>query len=240
MSWEKVGKTLVGLLVVAGSVAVLHGMLRQDDALKARLTYTHLTYPGQFSERISDANELLKYERLHARIEGIAAGALDHTQLDKLVDLAQGPYLHLFARPFEAGLVDHRTGLLIELSNPRQKPVKAVSIRLPAKGLVQVRDDAGNDTLIQAPTSSVELPAIEAGGNSKVWVYFDADYSQIRHGGIGIRHADGYADIKVYREVVGFPAWVARYSHALMSLLGLLGLAVVVLGYRVRRRVLLG
>lgn len=232
MSWEKVGKSLVGLLVVAASAAVLYAALRCDDELQARLSYAHLTYPGQFSERISHANDLLKYESLHQRVSAISAGALDHAQLDKLVDLAQAPYLQLFAKPFEAGLVDHRTGLLIELVNHRKQPVTQVQIRLPAKGLVQVRDDAGNDTLLPAPTSSVEIPAIEAAGSSKVWVYFDADYSQIRQGGIGIRHADGSAEIQVYREVVGFPAWAARYSRELVGLLVLLGLAVLGLGYR--------
>lgn len=236
MSWEKVGKSLVGLLVVVATAAVLYAALREDDNLEARLTYAHLTYPGQFNERISQANELLKYERLHARISGISAGGLDHGQVDRLVDLAQAPYLQLFARPFEAGLVDHRTGLLIELTNHRQVPVKAVTIRLPAKGLVQVRDDAGNDTLVQASTSSVEIPAIEPAGTSKVWVYFDADYSQIRQGGIGIRYADGTADIQVYREVVGLPAWVARYSRELIGLLAVLALAVLALGYQATTR----
>lgn len=232
MSWEKVGKALVALLVVAASAGVVYGLSSKDDRLQARLTYTHLTYPGQFNERISQANDLLKYERLQARIGDIGGAALDHGQLEKLVELAQAPYLQLFARPFEAGLVDHRTGLLIELVNPRQAPVTAVQIRLPAKGLVQVRDDAGNDTLIQAPVNSVEIPAIAAAGTARVWVYFDADYSQIRQGGIGIHDANGNADIQVYREVVGLPAWAARYSRELVALLVVLALAVLGLGYR--------
>lgn len=231
MSWEKVGKALVAVLVVAASAGVVHALSSKDDHLQARLTYTHLTYPGQFNERISQVNDLLKHERLQARIGDIGGAALDHTQLDKLVELAQAPYLQLFAKPFEAGLVDHRTGLLIELANPRQAPVTAVQIRLPAKGLVQVRDDAGNDTLIQAPVNSVEIPAIAAAGKAQVWVYFDADYSQIRQGGIGIHHANGDTDIQVYREVVGLPAWAARYSRELVALLVLLGLAVLGLGY---------
>lgn len=236
MSWEKVGKTLVGLLAAAATVGVLYAALHKDDNLQARLTYAHLTYPGQFSERISQANELLKYERLHQQISQIGDGALGHVQLDKLVDLAQAPYLQLFARPFEAGLVDHRTGLLIELANHRQVPVKAVSIRLPAKGLVQVRDDAGNDTLVPEPTSSVEIASIEPAGTARVWVYFDGDYSQVRQGGIGIRHAEGAADIQVYREVVGLPAWVARYSRELLGLLAVLVLAVLGLGYQALAR----
>jgi hypothetical protein len=232
VSWEKVGKALVGLLVMMACAAALYAVVRKDDTLVARLTYSHLTYPGQFNERISQANELLKYERLQARIRDIGGSALGHVQLDKLVELAQAPYLQLFARPFEAGLVDHRTGLLIELTNHRQAPVTAVQVRLPAKGLVQIRNESGDDRLIQPPTATVEIAAIEPGGTSTIWVYFDADYSQIRQGGITIGHADGSADIEVYREVVGLPAWAARYSRTLIGLLVLLGLAVLVLGYR--------
>jgi hypothetical protein len=132
--------------------------------------------------------------------------------------------------------VDHRTGLLIELANPRQTPLHDVHIRLPAKGLVQIRDAMGNDTLLPAPTSSIEIPALDALGESRVWVYFDADYSQIRQGGISIRHADGSADIQVYREVIGFPSLVARYSRELMVLLGALLLGVLWLGYRAGTR----
>lgn len=232
MSWEKVGKALVGLLVVAVAVAALYALLRDDDRLEARLTYTHLTYPGQFSERISAASALLKYERLHGLVREIGNSALADPQVDKLVELVQAPYLQLFAKPFEAGLVDHRTGLLIELFNHRQQPLQAVQVRLPAKGLVQIRDAAGNDTLLDTPTSLIEIPSIEAGGECWIWVYFDADYSQIRQGGINIRHADGSANIQVYREVLGFPALVARYSHELMVLLGALLLVVLWLGYR--------
>ncbi|MCO7521275.1 MULTISPECIES: hypothetical protein [unclassified Pseudomonas] len=236
MSWEKVGKTLAASLVVAVCVAAFYTVLRDDDRLQARLTYAHLTYPGQFNERVTQANDLLKYERLHARVGAIAAGNLDHQQVDKLVELAQAPYLQLFARPFEAGLVDHRTGLLIELHNPRQQALQDVQIRLPGKGLVQVRDAAGNDTLIPAPTNLIDIPVIDAQGEAKVWVYFDADYSQIRQGGIGIRQGGASAQIHVVREFVGFPAWVARYSRELVLLLAALSGAVLVLGYRNLKR----
>ncbi|WP_332774458.1 hypothetical protein [Pseudomonas sp. ESBL1] len=228
MSWEKVGKALVGVLVVATSVAALSVALKDDSGLEARLTYAYLTYPSQFSERISTTNDLLKYERLHAQVSAIGKGALNHQQVDKLVDLAQAPYLQLFAKPFEAGLVDHRTGLLIELRNKGQTPLKNVHIRLPAKGLVQIRDDAGNDNILQAPTSTIDIDAIGREGACKVWVYFDSDYSLIRQGGISIRYAGGAADVQVYRELVGFPAWVGRYSREVSVLVA--GLAVAVLG----------
>ncbi|MEX5339375.1 hypothetical protein [Pseudomonas sp. I2] len=231
MSWEKVGKSLVGLLVVAASAAALYAMFKDDDGLQARLTYSYLTYPSQFSERISKTNELLKYERLHAQIREVGKGVLNRQQLDKLVDLAQAPYLQLFAKPFEAGLVDHRTGLLIELRNKGDAPVRDVRIRLPAKGLVQIRDENGNDNILQEPTGLIDIASIGREGHCKVWVYFDSDYSQIRQGGISIRHADGLADVQVYREFVGFPAWVGRYSRELMLLLACLFIGVLGLGY---------
>ncbi|MDZ3990979.1 hypothetical protein [Pseudomonas sp. Teo4] len=230
MSWDRVGKLLVALLLGLLAMLVVYGVLTGRPRLEASLTYAYLTYPSQFSERISTASEQLKYEQLHRRIRSIGQGALSDEQVDKLVDLAQAPYAQLFAKPFEAGLVDHRTGLLIDLRNTGDAQVREVKIQLPAKGLVQVRDAQGNDTIVEASTSAVDIPTIEPGGLCKVWVYFDADYAQIRQGGISISHADGVADVQVYREFTGFPAQVARYSRELVALLGVLGLSVLVLG----------
>ncbi|HDS1738027.1 hypothetical protein [Pseudomonas sp. BP8] len=236
MSWEKVGKSLVGLLVVGACAAGLYTTFKEEPALEARLTYAYLTYPSQFSERISQANDLLRYERLHERMSAISDGQLSHQQVDKLVDLAQEPYAELFAKPFEAGLVDHRTGLLIELQNTREAPLKDVQIRLPAKGLVQIRDDAGNDIIPQEATSVIDIATLGGREDCKVWVYFDSDYSQIRQGGLSIRHADGVAQVRAYREFIGFPATVAKYSQVLVAALVALGLAVLGLGYAYLRR----
>ncbi|MBK5003087.1 hypothetical protein IAE37_005363 [Pseudomonas sp. S31] len=231
MSWDKVGKLLVAVLLGLTVLVVVYSVFVSRPRLEAALTYSYLTYPSQFSERISTASEQLKYEQLRPRINAVGQGRLGPEQVDRLVDLAQAPYAQLFAKPFEAGLVDHRTGLLIDLHNTGEAPVREIKIRLPAKGLVQVRDAQGNDTIPDAATALVEIPTIEPGGACKVWVYFDADYSQIRQGGIGISHADGVADIQVYREFKGFPALVARYSRELMVLLGMLLFSVLGLGY---------
>ncbi|MBF8658273.1 MULTISPECIES: hypothetical protein [Pseudomonas] len=231
MSWDKVGKLLVAVLIGLAALLFVYKAVVGSPRLEASLTYAYLTYPGQFSERISKASEQLKYEQLSARINTIGQGQLSRDQVDRLVEIAQAPYAQLFAKPFEAGLVDHRTGLLIELQNTGNAPVDQVRIRLPSKGLVQIRDSAGNDTLLEAATAQLEIPAIEAGGSSKVWVYFDADYSQIRQSGVGISYAEGTADIQVYQSVTGFPAWVARYSTELMGLLTVLGVSVLALGY---------
>ncbi|MBK5011560.1 hypothetical protein IAE33_003420 [Pseudomonas sp. S60] len=239
MSWDKVGKLLVAVLIGLMALLLAYKVLGGNPRLEASLTYSYLTYPGQFSERISQASEQLKYEQLHGRINAIGQGEMSHEQVERLVEMAQAPYARLFAKPFEAGLVDHRTGLLIELRNAGDAPVNQVKVRLPAKGLVQVRDSAGNDTLLENATAQVEIPAIEPGRESKVWVYFDADYSQIRQGGVGISYADGVAEVQVYQSFIGFPAWVARYSTELMALLAGLVCVVLVLGYAClsRRRI---
>jgi len=241
LSWDKVGKLLVTVLIGLMVLLAAYALFRGNPRLEASLTYAYLTYPSQFSERISKASEQLKYEQLQDRINSISQGELGHDQVERLIEMAQSPYAQLFAKPFEAGLVDHRTGLLIELRNSGDAQVRQVKIRLPAKGLVQVRDAAGNDTLLENATAQVEIPAIEPGGACKVWVYFDADFSQIRQGGVSISHADGVANVQVYREVIGFPATVARYSRELMVVLGVLALGVLGLGYaclarRERRR----
>ncbi|EJT84663.1 hypothetical protein PPS11_19059 [Pseudomonas putida S11] len=171
---------LLGLMVLLAA----YGLLRGNPRLEASLTYAYLTYPSQFSERITKASEQLKYEQLQGRINAISEGGLSHDQVERLIEMAQAPYAQLFAKPFEAGLVDHRTGLLIELRNRGDAQVRQVKIRLPAKGLVQVRDAAGNDTIVETSTMQADIPTIEPGGVCKVWVYFDADYSQIRQGGV--------------------------------------------------------
>ncbi|NQD55237.1 hypothetical protein HP546_07715 [Pseudomonas sp. CM25] len=231
MSWDKVGKLLVAALIGLVVLLAAYAIFRGNPRLEASLTYAYLTYPSQFSERISKASEQLKYEQLQGRINNIGQGELSHDQVERLVEMAQAPYAQLFAKPFEAGLVDHRTGLLIELRNSGDAPVREVRIRLPAKGLVQVRDAAGNDTIVEAATAQVDIPGIEPGGACKVWVYFDADYSQIRQGGVSISHADGVADVQVYREFTGLPAMVARYSRELLILLGMLTLGLLGLAY---------
>nr|WP_314483693.1 hypothetical protein [uncultured Pseudomonas sp.] len=231
MSWDKVGKLLVAVLIGLIALLCVYKVVMGNPRLEASLTYAYLTYPGQFSERISKASEQLKYEQLSGRINSIGQGQLSRDQVDRLVEMAQAPYAQLFAKPFEAGLVDHRTGLLIELQNTGDAPVEQVKIRLPTKGLVQIRDAAGNDTLLENATAQLEIPTIEAGGSSRVWVYFDADYSQVRQSGVGISYADGTADVQVYQSVTGFPAWAARYSTELMMLVVVLGLSVLALGY---------
>ncbi|MHA7112762.1 hypothetical protein ACX0KM_01040 [Pseudomonas promysalinigenes] len=240
MSWEKIGKTLVAMLLGLMVLLVAYVLVTNQPRLEATLTYAYLTYPSQFSERISKANDQLKYEQLQPRVNSISGGALNQYQIDKLIEMAQAPYAQLFAKPFEAGLVDHRTGLLIDLQNLGDSDVREVKVRLPAKGLVQVRDAAGNDTLYEAATAQVLIPLIEKGGTCKVWVYFDADYSQIRQGGIGVSFAGGEADIRVYREFTGFPALVARYSRELVGLLAVTLLCVLMMGYAClsRRRTL--
>lgn len=231
MNWEKVGKTLASVLFALLCIAALYLTFKDSARLEADLTYQTLTYPSQFSERISQTNEALKYEQLYDHARSITDNALSHEQLDKLVDLAQAPYRRLFAKPFEAGLVDHRTGLFITLHNAGDTPVKDVRIRLPAKGLVQVRDEAGNDTLLETATASVDIPLIGPQAQARVWIYFDGDYAQITQAGARISHADGDTEIRVHEAFAGLQASVARYAVELIVALGWLLLTLFGLGY---------
>jgi len=231
LSWDKFGKFLMGMLAV---LAVLVGSFlafRGDGKLQAYLSYDSLTYPSQFSARISTASEQLKYDVLYKRVQEISQGTLNQDQANRLVDLAQAPFRQMFAKPFEAGLVDHRTGLYIYLHNDRGQAVKDVHVRLPAKGLVQVRDEIGDDQIQAVPTNVIDVPMIMPGGAVRIWVYFEGDYSEIRQAGVAIRHADGLADIKVYRAFAGFQAKVAQYGIELVMLLGVLGACLLGCGY---------
>ncbi len=231
MNWEKVGKSLAGVLIALVCVSALYLMLRDNARLEADVTYQSLTYPSQFSERISQTSDALKYEQLYEHARSISGGVIGHEQLDKLVDLAQAPYRKLFAKPFEAGLVDHRTGLFITLRNTGDTPVRNVHIRLPAKGLVQVRDEAGNDTLLETATSSVDIPAIGADAQARVWIYFDGDYTQIAQAGVRIGHDGGEARVLVYESFAGNQATVAHYATELLIALVWLLLTLAGLGY---------
>jgi len=231
LNWEKVGKSLAGVLVALVCAAALYLVFRHDPRLEAELTYQSLTYPSQFSERISQTNDALKYEQLYDHARSIAGAALSHDQLDKFVDLAQAPYRTLFAKPFEAGLVDHRTGLFITLRNTGEAPIRNVRIRLPVKGLVQVRDEAGNDNLLETATSTVEIPAIGAEAQARVWIYFDGDYSQIAQAGVRISHDGGEARVRVFESFAGIQASVARYATELVVALAWLLLTLLGLGY---------
>ncbi len=76
MSWDKVGKFLVAVLAGLMVLLAAYVLLRGNPRLEASLTYAYLTYPTQFSERISKASEQLKYEQLQGRINSIGEGEL--------------------------------------------------------------------------------------------------------------------------------------------------------------------
>lgn len=58
------GKLLVAVLIGLMVLLAAYALLRGNPRLEASLTYAYLTYPSQFSERISKASEQLKYEQL--------------------------------------------------------------------------------------------------------------------------------------------------------------------------------
>ena len=83
MSWDKVGKLLVAVLIGLAALLFVYKAVMGNPRLEASLTYAYLTYPGQFSERISKASEQLKYEQLSARINTIGQGQLSRDQVDR-------------------------------------------------------------------------------------------------------------------------------------------------------------
>ncbi|RON63852.1 hypothetical protein BK671_20425 [Pseudomonas fluorescens] len=233
MSWEKVGKSLVALIGCIGSIVAIHAALKDDTKLEAYLTYDYQSYPRQFSERVNKASDKLGYGYLYDGVKSVANGALSHEQIDKIVSLSQAPYLYMFDGPFEKGPNVYPAGLYIYLQNTGEKVVKDVHIKLPAKGLVRIRDDSSNDTVMDEPTSRVVIPSLVQNGVYRVWVYFDGDLKALKKEGVHIGYSDGVAKIEVFEEFSGFEAGVAKYSRELTTLLVMLAmlliLAVVVL-----------
>lgn len=229
MNWERIGKFLVGFFACAAGIAAVYGTFFKDEAnLQATLTYDYQTYPRQFIERMDSSKEELKYRYLYESIEKVTEGSLNHEQISEIVGLSQKPYLDMFSDPFQSGLDKYGTRLFIYLKNRGGKVANDVYIKLPAKGIVQVRDDAKNHTLIEAKTTSVTIPSIVQNGDVRVWVYFDADFDDIRHSTINIGYSDGVADIDVYENYKGLSAKVAYYSKEI--LLALFIMAVILMG----------
>lgn len=86
----------------------------------------------------------------------------------------------MFDGPFKKGPDNYPVGLYIHLQNTGDKVVKDVHIKLPAKGLVQIRDDSRSDTVMAEPTSSVVIPSIVQNGVYKLWVYFEGDLRALK------------------------------------------------------------
>ena len=86
MSWDKVGKLLVAVLIGLMALLLAYKVLGGNPRLEASLTYSYLTYPGQFRERTSPASEQLKYEPLHGRIYAIGQGEMRPEQVERPVE----------------------------------------------------------------------------------------------------------------------------------------------------------
>lgn len=231
MSWEKIGKFLVGLLGALASATLIYVAFKSDTKLEADLSYRYQQAPRQLSERLDGMVEKLKYANLYDGIKSIANGALNHEQIDKIVDMSQSPYLSTFNTPFENGLDNYPVRLLIHLKNTGSKVVKDVHIKLPAKGLVQIRDDSRSDTVKPEPVSSVVIPSIVQNGEYLLWIYFKGDLNTLRDQGVYIGYGDGVAKIRVYEQVIGLDAGVARYSVELLGALVLFAYLLLVAGY---------
>jgi hypothetical protein len=128
-------------------------------------------------------------------------------------------------------LVDHRTGLLIELFNHRQRPLQAVQIRLPAKGLVQIRDSRGQRPCWRRPPTLSGNPQYRS-GRADMGIS-TPDYAVIRQGGtFSIRHADGSADIQVYPRSARLRGAGGTLQRRADGAAGRVAVEVLWLGYR--------
>lgn len=223
MSWKKTGSFLGALIAALASIAAIYDVfLKDDNKLEAVLTYSYMDFPSQYIERMNKVTEKLKYDYLYDQVKGISNESMSHQQINKLVDLSQAPFREIYEKPFQAGLEKYQSELVIHLSNSGDKVVKDVHITLPSKGLVQIRDEAKNDTLLDSPVSTVKIPAIVQNGTSTVWVFFEDELKKIKQGQVNIGFADGVAKVEVNEQYSGFDAAVAKYSDVLMVLVALL------------------
>lgn len=160
-------------------------------------------------------------------MKSISGDSLSYEQLNKIVERSQSPYLDIFEQPFNNGLDEYGVNLFIHLKNIGEKSAKNVYIKLPSKGIVLIRDDSKNYKTIESKTGDINIPSIVQNGDSKVWVFFDASYEEVRNSTINIGHDDGLADISIYREYKGVNAFFAKYSDEVILILVLLFIMVV-------------
>lgn len=228
MSWVKFG-VLLALPGALLSILSMYMVFKDDNKLEADLSYQYDSAPRLFTERLETVKEHLDYTRLYDDIKQAGNGALSHEQINKIVDLSQAPYRALFAAPFERGPDNYPVRLLITLRNTGSKVIKEVHIKLPEKGVVQIRDESRIDTLKPDLLSSVEIPAIVQNGVYRVWVYFPGDLETLREKDVHIGYSDGVAQVRVSEEVIGLDAYMARYGVFWLSILTLVYALLVAL-----------
>lgn len=225
MSWVKFG-VLLALPGALLSVLTMYMVLRDDNKLEADLSYQYESAPRLFTDRLGAISEHLKYTRLYDDIKNAGNGALSHEQINKIVDLSQAPYLALIDAPFERGPDNYPVRLLITLKNTGSKVIKEVHIKLPAKGIVQIRDDSRIDTIKPDLMSSVEIPSIVQNGVYTLWIHFQGDLESLRDKDVHIGYSDGVAQVRVSEDVIGLDAHMARYGVFWLAVLTLVYLLV--------------
>lgn len=231
MSWGNVGTFLLALVTGLGSITGIYVAFKDDTKLEADLSYRYESAPRQFSERLGSTAEKLKYANLYDSIKRIGDGALSHEQIDKMVNLSQAPYLALLDAPFEKGPDNYPISLLITLRNSGRKVIKDVHIKLPAKGLVQIRDDSRSDTVMPDPVSSVVIPSIVQNGVYTLWIHFQGDLKTLKEQDVYIGYSDGVAQVRVYEDFIGFEASMARYGILVLGALVMLAYCFLVAVY---------
>jgi hypothetical protein len=225
LSWVKFG-VLLALPGALLSILSMYMVFKDDNKLEADLSYQYDSAPRLFTERLDTVKEHLDYTRLYDDIKQAGNGALSHEQINKIVDLSQAPYRALFDSPFERGPDHYPVRLLITLRNTGSKVIKEVHIKLPEKGVVQIRDESRIDTLKPDLLSSVEIPAIVQNGVYRVWVYFQGDLETLMEKDVHIGYSDGVAQVRVSEDVIGLDAHMARYGVFWLAVLTLVYLLV--------------
>jgi hypothetical protein len=222
LSWGKIGTFLLALPPALLAIMTLYTMFIDRNKLEADLSYQYASAPRLFTDRFRGVTDSLDYNRLYDNIKNIGNGALSHEQINQLVDLNQAPYRALFDAPFGGGPEKYPVRLLIELRNTGNKVIKDVHIKLPAKGVVQIRDDSGVDAIKPELMSSIEIPAIVQNGEYTIWINFAGDLETLKGQEVNIGYSDGVAKVRVSQEVIGLEASMARYG--ILWVVGLLTL----------------
>lgn len=227
IQWAQVGKFLSGACAAAAALfTALLAYNQQKADLEAYLKYDYQNYPAQFLDRLEEVHALVEYERLYDGYQSILRDAASHEQLHAITRETQSIYGRLRTNPFERGIDEYGSSLFIYLKNRGDKAAEDVYVKLPAKGLVLVRDDSKNYETIPDKTNDVRISSIVQNGDAKIWVYFDAHHPDVVASSINIGHKEGFADVHIYEDYKGVDAWVAKNSELMIYLVVVLVVAL--------------
>jgi len=223
LSWEKLGKFLVGGIAAVAAVATIYAALvARPASLTAELTYYYQHYPQQFIERLTAANSKFQYKSLYEQIRSLSGGTLDHEKIDAIAMYAMNSHFSTYQGLFEKGPKQYGTSLFVYIDNSSSKVAKDVVVNLPESALVLIEDESGIYTAPDVLLRSVKLSSIAPSNHAKIWAYFSADMKALKENGVRISHADGVADVYENETFNGIDALVARNSSLVLFICGVL------------------